>query len=960
MGVVAEHLKKKLTESVRSGGLLIWLDREHQYTALVDSWMAEGPSGSFPYEVFAYRGSFLELMASSRKTLSGQDNPRCVIHMPGFNETDMKETPLLESYKAGQRWRISLDTLIRESARGRLSQDQVEYLLAREDLSLEVAEEYVYKEEKVPLEVKQLLQKYGEEGLVLRFIEAPQETTREMCVDQKHGFQLLTEYLLTLIGLDYQWGVDWNQNFEEYYGGDSQVELLLAYCMAMEFVHDLKGDARSERLSRLGEKPKEYVKISRAILRKLRESKPELYIRWAERVESNLTEQEQEHTPDELGSLDTFRFEADIFLKEAMSLLQRRQWTEAMKLAAVRLPGGTNDSVTRSFWLEQNRTRLWLWQWVEAASKLGTMTDEVAADQRILAHDALDHTSFIDKYRSLWWKMDYAHRRFSSLTEKYQSTHSDLHIKAFVEIRMALNTMYRNTLDTQAGLWNDTCRNRGFLPEPQLRQRNFFERFIAPLVRDKKKLAILFVDALRYELGLQLSREMEDVCPKQEIVPLLAELPTITSVGMNALIPVSVKETMSPLYDDRGSISGFKGGERQVRTYKDRQKTMDEWTGVASEWVSLSNFLALDEKKLGKLATKNILVLTALDIDKMGESGALGFGLDYFENGLARLKTAILKLKNLGYEEFLITSDHGFLLGDDSLKTGIASRLQNVERRFAYDTPRESEQLTSADPRHLGYEAAERPGSFIFSRNTHILNGTRQAFYHGGNSLQERLIPVIALKFTRSLPNTTGTFELQISRKTGVLGYHRITLVPKSRENLLFSLSTIDLLMTAEEGAVVEIGDVSPGKRIGDLVSIPVERECEILFKLNGGSSSKVRISFVSHRRETTLIGSECGEYFEVDHVEEASPGETPTLSKKAGTPFSDEIPEEYHAALDHLYKHGSLTETYLVNTLGGDKIAARKARRFASYIDQWLTHIPFNITVEKTSEGQVYRKVKG
>ena len=151
-------------------------------------------------------------------------------------------------------------------------------------------------------------------------------------------------------------------------------------------------------------------------------------------MESNLTEQEQDQTPQKLGSLDTFRCEADISLKETMSLLRKRQWTEAMELDVASLPGGMHDLVIHSFWLEQNRSRLWLWQWIEAASKLGTMTDTVAADHRSLYIDSLGHADFIARYRSLWWEMDFAHRRFTSLTEKYQSTHSDLCIKAFVKI----------------------------------------------------------------------------------------------------------------------------------------------------------------------------------------------------------------------------------------------------------------------------------------------------------------------------------------------------------------------------------------------------------------------------------------------------------------------------------------------------------------------------------------------
>jgi hypothetical protein len=61
---------------------------------------------------------------------------------------------------------------------------------------------------------------------------------------------------------------------------------------------------------------------------------------------------------------------------------------------------------------------------------------------------------------------------------------------------------------------------------------------------------------------------------------------------------------------------------------------------------------------------------------------------------------------------------------------------------------------------------------------------------------------------------------------------------------------------------------------------------------------------------------------------------------------------------LAHLNKHGSLTETFLVNTLGSDKVASRKARRFAAKIEEWLPYLPFDLGIELTSEGIEYRKL--
>jgi len=140
-----------------------------------------------------------------------------------------------------------------------------------------------------------------------------------------------------------------------------------------------------------------------------------------------------------LGSLDTFRFEADLFLNEAMLLLEKRKWYDALELAEVRLPGRKKDTVAHTFWLQQDRKRRWLWKWVEEASRLGQMSEDIRLETENLDPDIMIHQDMIQLYTKDWWTLDQLHRNFSSSSERYQSINSDLHIKAFVEIRKSLH-----------------------------------------------------------------------------------------------------------------------------------------------------------------------------------------------------------------------------------------------------------------------------------------------------------------------------------------------------------------------------------------------------------------------------------------------------------------------------------------------------------------------------------------
>jgi len=45
MGVIAEHIRKKLEQDLRTKGLLVWLDKEDEFSTLVDTWIEQKKEG---------------------------------------------------------------------------------------------------------------------------------------------------------------------------------------------------------------------------------------------------------------------------------------------------------------------------------------------------------------------------------------------------------------------------------------------------------------------------------------------------------------------------------------------------------------------------------------------------------------------------------------------------------------------------------------------------------------------------------------------------------------------------------------------------------------------------------------------------------------------------------------------------------------------------------------------------
>src|SRR5208283_4856000 len=68
-----------------------------------------------------------------------------------------------------------------------------------------------------------------------------------------------------------------------------------------------------------------------------------------------------------------------------------------------------------------------------------------------------------------------------------------------------------------------------------LQQRDVFEKQVKPLLGDGK-IAYVWVDALRFEMARELCRLLKDDF-ELEIQPAIGTIPTITEIGMAALLP---------------------------------------------------------------------------------------------------------------------------------------------------------------------------------------------------------------------------------------------------------------------------------------------------------------------------------------------------------------------------------------------------------------------------------------
>jgi hypothetical protein len=123
------------------------------------------------------------------------------------------------------------------------------------------------------------------------------------------------------------------------------------------------------------------------------------------------------------------------------------------------------------------------------------------------------------------------------------------------------------------------------------------------------------VDALRYEMGVELAERLSEALDLH-LTPAMAALPTITPVGMAALLP-EASSGFSVI--ERSNKVAALVNNAQVATVNDRINMVKFNTPSMVDLV-LSKLLRNSEKKLGQdIQDADLVLVRSQEIDTLGE-----------------------------------------------------------------------------------------------------------------------------------------------------------------------------------------------------------------------------------------------------------------------------------------------------------------------------------------------------
>lgn len=376
----------------------------------------------------------------------------------------------------------------------------------------------------------------------------------------------------------------------------------------------------------------------------------------------------------------------------------------------------------QSFWAKHGEVQLW-----EAVAIAAELFQEVKrALETLQGLPSPSVQELVNRYGAEegWWRLDDLALR---LTVAAQSVSDEVLIR-FVQ---PAYRRYRDWLDRIMEAFATAVASQGaWEVEGLLNHEAFWEQVVG---MGREKVAVFYLDALRLDLARQLKKRLMGRGYQVTERPMRAVLPTVTEVGMAALLPRRSEALTVKV--ENGQLHAYINGHR-VTFRNERKAWLRRFLGDRVEILDLNEVLApgLAEQLKGK----RVVVIMSDELDTLGT-----FVVDITPGGLlealGRVMTVAERLREAGFSRLVVGTDHGFVLVPPgvTLETRAAippSPDVAVGRRYAVGLPPQREGCVVL-PWGEGGKALVPKGLSSFARP-----GERPIFLHGGLSLQESLV----------------------------------------------------------------------------------------------------------------------------------------------------------------------------------------------------------------------------
>ena len=720
-----DYIAKQLAERLKARKVVVWYDERCEFAPFIaelrgsmrttDEAVPVTVSGTAA-RLTEYNGSMFELRAVVEPYVCGDAPTNCIIlYLPGCDR-DRQGSVLMELEKAGDCYEPQLKRLARNVLRQRYTDGVIDEMLAPERVSYEdlARASSDTSSTEPPSVLKSIFHSVsGNEGIIASWLASDE---RDAEIEAKEATRELAKLVRSKLGLELP--------------GDAALPKLrsitLRYSLAGEFRGDLSGTAPSVLDAIPGPKTKDEEAAIRELAHQLRSKFSDVYPAMADRVEAELGLSDATVPAETLGVIDTFRFEERVLLAHCGDLITAKKFEQALEII-----GGREHS----FWLDRDVGRKAQWEACRRMAELGNLGVAVRAAVGKAGGDA---NSWIGAYAAKdgWFRLDQAQRRLEAWVANLDDEPEE------------------RPLGVVRGVYEEACRAMadGFTRAlvaarwtvaPFLHQTRIYSEVVS---EQPKPVAYFFVDAMRFEMGVELAERL----PKSvevSVRPAVCALPSITPIGMAALLPGA--SSSFSVVEQAGTL-GAKIDDAFLPDLTARKKFSASRVPKLSD-IALDELLSLQPSKLAKkIEGAQVVVVRSQEIDHAGERGFTFQARQVMDTVIDNLARAIRKLAAAGVEHCVLTADHGHLFfpsdRDESMRIDAPGGDQIELHRRCWigrggTTPSGCVRVSASA---LGYDSNL---DFVFPLGSGVFKaGGDLAFHHGGPSLQELVIPVVTVR----------------------------------------------------------------------------------------------------------------------------------------------------------------------------------------------------------------------
>ena len=763
-----------------------------------------------------FKGSFFALRAAVEPVLKMDAPEPLLVYVPGV-QRDRTASVLMEMEKGGACYEPQLRRLARNVLRARATDGEIDEILTPEGLTYHDVVAYLEQGGGAATSpLKLVLGDAPSETLIARWLES---TDKDEEIEAKQAGPELFKLIGTRTGLDFEAGI----------GLAKARRQALRFLLMNEFRSDLRCDPPKELeiISKPG--PKEQLERVIAITRLLRQECPESYMEFADVIEDEMRLRDLPLEPVVLGSIDTFRFEERMLLGHASSLVADGHYAQANAIVTER---------RASFWVDRDldAARWAQWELCRLAAELGLEVERVRA---MVAKAPDDPSRWVDQDagRGQWCSVDRAHRAMESWAARMEEEAEEPLEKALGVVRRA----HESLLEAMAQGFSRALEAGGWMVPGVMVQPRVFPDVVEAV---RTRTAYFLVDALRYEMGVELAELLSDA-EDLRLQAALAVLPSITQLGMAALLP-EASASFSAV-EHKGKLAACVGGSTMGNS-AERMKALSA-RRPGSVDLDLGELLQKSTKALTKkLEDKQLVVVRSQSIDGLGEMDGGHLARQLMDTLVGNIARAVRKLAKVGYERFVITADHGHQFsirkGEDMLIDKPGGDTVELHRRcWAGRGGATPPGCVRVAGNTLGYDTDL---DFIFPRGLAVFRtGGDLAYHHGGISLQEMVLPVLSCRIPSAEPEDEGNTPVQISGYPETITNRTISL-QVAVEKTLFSDATVAvrLVLVAEGQEVGRAGmavDAEIDRSTGT-VKLPPGRPISVAMVLTREEFPVVRI----------------------------------------------------------------------------------------------------------------------